>query len=266
MRRRAAALKADALGDAEEAADGSRPAQLVQPLTRATLPQEIVTALADLIMRRVWRPGDRIPPEKELAAQFKVGRSTVREAVKSLVMLGVIEARPGDGSFIRAANSALLSGAFHWGLLLTEQNLGDLVDARVLIEGECAARAARVADPSLAAKLLSMVDQMQLRRRDLAKFMQLDRQFHTAIAAASRNALYSSLSNTIQSLVNVWYLQTFDLSTTRSVTIEEHAKIAEAIRSKNVDAAREAMRQHILCAAKRLQRVLEAAHRNKELR
>ncbi|MGH7118542.1 MAG: FadR/GntR family transcriptional regulator [Acetobacteraceae bacterium] len=225
-----------------------------------------MTALADLIMRRVWRPGDRIPPEKELAAQFKVGRSTVREAVKSLVLLGVIEARPGDGSFIRGADSALLSGAFHWGLLLTERNLGDLVDARVLIEGECAARAALLADPSLAPKLMTMVDQMRFPRRDLAKFMQLDRQFHTAIAAASQNALYSSLCSTIQSLVNVWYLQTLHLPITRAVTIEEHSKITAAIKLKDVDAAREAMQQHILCAAKRLQRVLEAAHRTKGLR
>ena len=74
-----------------------------------------------------------------MAARFGVGRSTIREAVKSLVILGVIEARPGDGSFIREATSELLSGAFQWGSLLhTDQNLGDLVDMRVLIEVECA--------------------------------------------------------------------------------------------------------------------------------
>src|SRR5919206_1941181 len=104
--------------------ESSASGEYLKPLTRATLPQEIVAAIADLIMTRVWKPGDRIPPEKELAARFGVGRSTVREAIKSLVILGVIEARPGDGSYIREGTSDLLSGAFQWGLMITEQNLG----------------------------------------------------------------------------------------------------------------------------------------------
>ncbi len=115
---------------------------LIRPISRATLPQEIVKALTDLIMRGAWKPGDLIPSEKELAIRFRVGRSTVREAVKSLVVLGVLEARAGEGSFVREATSELLSGAFRWGLLLGERNLDDLVDVRVLVEVECARRAA----------------------------------------------------------------------------------------------------------------------------
>ena len=104
----------------------------IRPLSRATLPQEIVKAITNLIMKRVWKPGDLIPSEKELAIRFQVGRSTIREAVKSLVVLGVLEARAGEGSFVRESTSELLSGAFRWGLLLGERNLDDLVDVRVL--------------------------------------------------------------------------------------------------------------------------------------
>ena len=129
-------------------------------MTRATLPQEIVASIADLIMARVWKPGDRIPPEKELAARFHVGRSTIREAVKSLVILGVIEARAGDGSHIRGGTSDLLSGAFQWGMMLTEQNLGDLVDIRILIEVECAGRAAAARKPDVGATLTQLTGQM----------------------------------------------------------------------------------------------------------
>lgn len=240
-----------------EARDRSVSEQLLKPLSRATLPQEIVAAIAELIMRRVWRPGDRIPPEKELAARFGVGRSTIREAIKSLVIFGVVESRPGDGSFIREAQSDLLSGAFQWGLLLTEQNLGDLVDTRVLIEGECAARAASLGDPELAPKLTGIVARMREEQHRPRQFMQLDNQFHAAIAAAARNALYLSLSNTIQSLVSVWYSQTFRMEPTKAATIDEHSAIASAIQAKNEQAAREAMRQHILRAAKRLQKVLD---------
>src|SRR5687767_8081545 len=103
-----AALKDSwAAGTAEEM---SASAEHLKPLTRGTLPQEIVSAIANLILKRVWKPGERIPSEKELAARFNVGRSTIREAIKSLVILGVIDARPGDGSFIRQGTSDLLSG------------------------------------------------------------------------------------------------------------------------------------------------------------
>src|SRR6202046_5874459 len=115
---------------------------LIRPVSRPTLPQEIVKALTGLIMKRVRKPRHLIPSEKELAIRFQVGRSTIREAVKSLVVLGVLEARAGEGSFVREATSELLSGAFRWGLLLGERNLDDLVDVRVLVEVECTRRAA----------------------------------------------------------------------------------------------------------------------------
>src|SRR4051794_23361819 len=209
------------------------------------------------MMTRAWKPGDRIPPEKELAARFGVGRSTIREAVKSLVILGVIEARPGDGSFIREGTSDLLSGAFQWGLMLTEQNLGDLVDMRVLIEVECAGRAAAVSDSDVGATLLQLVDQMKEARNHAQQFMRLDNQFHETIAAATRNALYLSLSKTIQSLVGVWYAQTYQLERTKAATLEEHFAIATAIQAHDEKAAREAMRRHIARAGERLHRIVD---------
>src|SRR6202044_293881 len=131
----------------------------IRPLSRATLPQEIGKALTDLIMKRVWKPGDLIPSEKELAIRFEVGRSTIREAVKSLVVLGVLEARAGEGSFVRESTSELLSGAFRWGLLLGERNLDDLVDVRVLIEVECARRAAANKTEELVSQLNTAIDE-----------------------------------------------------------------------------------------------------------
>jgi DNA-binding FadR family transcriptional regulator len=237
--------------------------QPLKPVARGTLPQEIVSAIAELIMKRVWKPGDCIPPEKELAARFAVGRSTIREAVKSLVILGVIEARPGDGSYIREASSELLSGAFQWGSLLTEQNLGDLVDVRVLIEVECAGRAAVAGDPALPANLLRIVERMSEERNHPEPFMKLDNKFHIEIAAALRNPLYLSLSRTIQRLVAVWYEHTFRMERTKASTIKEHLAIAKAIQAQDKKAAREAMRQHLLNAAERLRKVVDTSKKAK---
>ena len=153
--------------------------------------------------------------------------------------------------------SDLLSGVFQWSLMLTEQNLDDLVDMRILIEVECAGRAAAAGDPEVGATLLQLVERMKEARNHPEQFMRLDNQFHETIAAAARNALYLSLSRTIQSLVGVWYSQTFQLERTKAATLDEHLAIATAIQAHDEQAAREAMRQHILRAGERLRRIVD---------
>ncbi len=228
----------------------------IRPVSRATLPQEIVKAITDLIMRRVWKPGDMIPSEKELAIQFHVGRSTVREAIKSLAVLGVLDARAGEGSFIRAPNSELLSGAFRWGLMLSERNLDDLIDVRALVEVECARRAAeRRTEPTLD-RLAAAIEEMKAHEGSADLFMAIDMKFHNAISQAAENPIFDSIGSTIQAMVRIWYPKTYYIPETKSLTIDEHLKIAAAITAQDPDAAAETMRSHLIEAGKRLRRVL----------
>lgn len=232
------------------------PADDARPVSRATLPQGIVNAIAELIMQGIWKPGDMIPSEKELAARFKVGRSTVREAVKSLAVLGVLEARVGEGSYVREGNSELLSGAFKWGLLLSERNLGDLVDVRVLVEVECAGRAAAARTAATAHTLMQTLDHMRGVQEDERRFMAFDNVFHTQIAEMAGNCIFASIASTIQVIVRLWYPATYYVPETKEVTIVEHLAIADAIEQGDVAAARKAMRAHLLKAAARLERVI----------
>lgn len=230
----------------------------IRPVRRATLPQEIVDAIADLIIRRIWKPGDMIPTEKDLAARFGVGRSTVREAVKSLVVLGVLEARAGEGSFVREPDSEILSGAFRWGLLLSERNLNDLVDVRMLVEAECAERAARAPSKREVEELFAIHERMTERQRDHAQFMEWDSRFHVHIAEMAHNVIFANIASTIQVIVRVWYPITYYVEEkTKAVTIGEHLAIARAIRAANPSAARTAMGAHLLAASKRLKKVLQ---------
>jgi DNA-binding FadR family transcriptional regulator len=233
-------------------------AALIRPIARATLPQEIVKALTDLIMKGVWKPGDMIPSEKELALRFQVGRSTIREAVKSLAVLGVLEARAGEGSFVREATSELLSGAFRWGLLLGERNLDDLVDVRVLVEVECARRAAEQGGAETAAQLAASLADMRASGTDHEAFMESDTRFHLAIAQAARNPIFENIGATIQSMVRIWYPKTYYIPETKCRTIEEHRAIADAIAGRDAAGAAEAMRRHLIQAGARLRGILAA--------
>ena len=229
---------------------------LIRPLSRATLPQEIVKALTDLIMKRVWKPGDLIPSEKELAIRFEVGRSTIREAVKSLVVLGVLEARAGEGSFVREPTSELLSGGFRWGLLLSEGNLDDFVDVRVLIEVECARRAAANRTDDLLSQLDATIEDMRSEPMDHGEFMNSDTRFHLAIAHAARNPIFETVGSTIQSIVRIWYPKTYYIPETKGRTIAEHRAIADGVASGDMEAAGKAMRAHLIAAGQRLRTLL----------
>ena len=229
---------------------------LIRPISRATLPQEVVKALTDLIMKRVWKPGDLIPSEKELALRFHVGRSTIREAVKSLVVLGVLEARAGEGSFVREPTSELLSGAFRWGLLLSEGNLDDLVDVRVLVEVECARRAAANRTDALLAQLEASLEELAAEPMRHDAFMESDTRFHLAIAHGAKNPIFENIGSTIQSIVRVWYPKTYYIPETKGRTLAEHRAILNAIASGNSKTAGEAMRAHLLAAGQRLRTLL----------
>jgi GntR family transcriptional regulator, transcriptional repressor for pyruvate dehydrogenase complex len=231
----------------------------IRPVARATLPQEIVDAIADLIMKRIWKPGDMIPSEKELAARFQVGRSTVREAVKSLAVLGVLEARPGEGSFVREPTSELLSGAFRWGLLLSERNLDDLFDMRTTIEVTCAGRAAKRCTAEDAAALAENITLMRDHQSDDPAFTKIDSDFHIRIAEIGGNALFSSVVSTIQTIVRMWYPATYYVPKTKAVTFSEHDAIVRALRRKDVPGAEQAMLAHLTAAAGRLRRVMGKA-------
>jgi len=232
---------------------------LIRPVSRATLPQEIVKSLTDLIMKRVWKPGDLIPSEKELAVRFQVGRSTIREAVKSLVVLGVLEARAGEGSFIREPTSELLSGAFRWGLLLSEGNLDDFVDVRVLVEVECARRAAANRTDALIAQLEASLKDMMAEPMNHDAFMDSDTRFHLAIAHSAANPIFENVGSTIQSIVRIWYPKTYYIPETKGRTLAEHRSISDAIASGIVDSAGEAMRAHLVAAGQRLRTLLPPA-------
>ena len=233
---------------------------LIRPVSRATLPQEIVKALTDLIMKRVWKPGDLIPSEKELAIRFQVGRSTIREAVKSLVVLGVLEARAGEGSFVREPTSELLSGGFRWGLLLSEGNLDDFVDVRVLIEVECARRAAANRTDDLVSQLNEAIEEMRAEPMDHNAFMDSDTRFHLAIAHAARNPIFETVGSTIQSIVRIWYPRDLLHPGHQGAHARRASAIARRASPQATWTLRDgAMRAHIVAAAQRLRTLLPSS-------
>ena len=227
---------------------------LIKPIGRTNLTREVVNAMARLIMQRVWGPGDPIPSEKELATRFGVGRSTIREAIQSLVTLGVVEIRHGEGSFIREPTSELLSSAFLWGLLLSPRNVGDFTEFRSSVETTCAGIAAKSRGQDVVDRLYELLELMRKSPRD--RVFEHDNRFHITIAEATGNPIFVKVVETLQSTVRLWFPITYSLTGTADDTLAEHRAIADAIRDRSPAAARKAMRNHLAKASKRLRYLL----------
>ena len=95
----------------------------MKPIIRRSLSDEIVERIIVLISDKVLKPGERLPSEKDLASQFGVGRTTIREALRSLAVLGIVDGRVGEGTYVSSTNRRYLEKALQWGLLIDRKDV-----------------------------------------------------------------------------------------------------------------------------------------------
>ena len=229
------------------------PLQAVEP---RRLYRQIADQLEQLIAAGEFPAGSRLPAERELAQTLGVSRTSVREAIISLEMSGLVEVRVGTGIFVASAvEGARIGGAD------TGPGPFELLSARKVVEGEIAAVAATSAGPEDIAALEQCVVRMQAQVDDFAAREAADREFHLRIAKATGNG---SLELVVEGLwdqrADLWgrlqqHFHTRDLA---QQTIRDHAAIARAIASHDPDAARSAMRRHIGRVAREFQRGVDA--------
>ncbi|WP_020576539.1 FadR/GntR family transcriptional regulator [Actinopolymorpha alba] len=210
--------------------------------------------LSQLLSGRI-APGTRLPSERQLAESLSVGRSTVREALKALDVLGIIEVRQGDGTYLKQSTSDLLPQAIEWGLMLGQPQVLDLIEARRHIEVVIAELAAARADDRVVETLQKHLADMRT-ARDSVSFVEADVAFHLALADAANNSVLNDILVSIRSLLRVWIRRAIHVAGETETTIAEHAAILEAVRTHSAAAAGEAMRVHMEAASGRLQESL----------
>ena len=153
--------------------------------SRETLTMEIARRLLDYFLSGEVEPGKRIPSERRLAESLGVGRSLVREALKSLHLLGLLEVRQGDGTYLKRTDSELLPQVIEWGLLLGERPALDLVEARAHLEVVVAGLAAERRDAQALDDLRGLLETMRRSSDDPVRFVEADVGFHLRVAEAA---------------------------------------------------------------------------------
>jgi GntR family transcriptional repressor for pyruvate dehydrogenase complex len=217
-----------------------------KPVQSVTLSRAIAEQIMDLIAGGQIKPGDRLPPEHELMEQFSVSRSTLREALKSLAMVGIIEARRSAGTFVSETYmTGILNTHLNWAVMFSEREVSNIVEVRVAIEGETAALAAQRATPQQRATLAHLLAAMEDRSLDAERMTEYDTAFHLTIAEASQNALLHNLILSVRNLIRDYMLWGFQNQVDIEDNAQAHRKIYEAIQAGRPREARQAMLDHL---------------------
>jgi GntR family transcriptional repressor for pyruvate dehydrogenase complex len=220
--------------------------------SRETLTMEIARRLLDYFLSGQVEPGERIPSERRLAEALGVGRSLVREALKSLHLLGLLEVRQGDGTYLKRTDSELLPQVIEWGLLLGERPALDLVEAREHLEVVVAGLAAERRDAEALDDLRQLLATMRESSDDPVQFVEADVGFHLRVAEAAGNVVLSDMLSGVRALLRVWIRRVIEAAGETGPSYQEHLPIFEAIERGDRAAATAAMAAHMEGASARL--------------
>lgn len=208
--------------------------------------------VAEQIEKRILdgelRSGDRLPTEREMAEQFRVSRTAVREAMKILSQKGLVDMRPGRGTIvIDGANEAMQ----HSIGLVMKLKLGEvggsdnLVEVRGILETEIAALAAARATEKEIAAMQEAVDEMDDSLEDADAFIAADNRFHEALAQATQNTLILILVRSIVNPLSEQRKQIFNVEGGPQRGQIHHRRILESVIQRDPEAARAAMHSHL---------------------
>jgi GntR family transcriptional regulator, transcriptional repressor for pyruvate dehydrogenase complex len=222
---------------------------------REPISSEITRRLVDYLISGEIQPGGLLPSERSLAESLGVGRSHVRQAVKSLVVLGLIDVRQGAGTYLKRTDSPLLPLALEWGLLLGSKSTADLIDARRQLEVVLAGLAAEARTDEQLVEMHRLLSIME-RTAGTDEFVDADVALHLQITMAAGNQSLLQIMRAIRTLLEVWVHRVAYSPGTAPPTWAEHAAVVHAIEESDPSAAREAMEYHMARALDRLQDTL----------
>jgi GntR family transcriptional repressor for pyruvate dehydrogenase complex len=232
------------------------------PLAREPkLADRATQQLQSLITRRTFRPGDRLPSEREIGSRLGVSRTVVREALRALATKGLVEVRDGAGAYVRAPSTDLVSELL--GICVSHMETGDvssghILEMRRILEIEMSGLAAKrrgAEDLTELERLLGLMARSGSSREEWAK---MDYEFHDRVAIASKNPLFPIVLRSISEVLMRGRLMGVRLPDYQSKALYHHRNIFEALTAGSVRKARAAMESHLQEAEETMRRALAA--------
>jgi GntR family transcriptional repressor for pyruvate dehydrogenase complex len=215
------------------------------PIKSTRIYEEIVRQVKTMISEGRLKGGDRLPPERDLAEKFVVSRTSVREALRALESLGLVEIRPGEGTFVREASIDTLVEPLALLMASQREATGELFEARRLLEPSLAALAASRATPE---EIQEMERILEEQAREVAAGrtgLAQDAQFHAAIGVAAHNRAITRIAHAVMDLLTQSREDSLNTPGRPTRSHEDHRRVLAAVRARDAEAARGAMLEHI---------------------
>ena len=215
------------------------------PIERTTLAASAFEQLIANVVHGKWKAGERLPPERELCQQLGIARTTLREALKAMELVGMLESRIGEGTFV-CPRSEFLSRPLLWAFTGTDHaELADLLEARVFMERDLAGLAAERGTPEEFARIENTISRMAGNIAAGESVTDADMAFHLAVAQAAHNEVLSNAAQLIRSVMKYWIHLKLTMTAVPEMAIERHKLIFAAIQSRDAEGAGRLMQDHL---------------------
>ncbi len=212
--------------------------------------EEVAEAIHDMIKSGQFKPGDKLDSVQQLAENFQVGRSTIREALTALRAMGLIEIRQGEGTYVKEFESGQVSLPLSTAILMNLQDTQNLLEVRKILEAGTSYTASQKRTEEHLHTIESALKEMQLASGNEELNEKADLAFHMSIAEATQNPLLVNLMNHVSGLIGETIKETrrlwlFSEQITVDRLYEEHRNIYLAIKEQDGEKARALMLDHL---------------------
>ena len=221
---------------------------MFEPIKNKKVYQHVIEQVQKMVVEGVLKRGDKLPSERDLVEQLGVSRTSIREALRSLEIIGFIESRQGEGNFIKATIDSSFFEPISLMFKLNKGSAEDILETRMIIEVEAVALAAkRIKDEDIT-ELQLLMSELRKAQNEIES-SRVDTQLHYKIAEITGNNLIIILLNTISSLMESFIINAREMilreKEKREILLDQHQRIVDALVERNSEKAAVAMREHL---------------------
>jgi len=207
--------------------------------------EQVAEQIRRMISEGALKPGDLLPPERELVAKLGVGRSSIRDAVRTLEVMGILEPRQGHGTVVRDLSADALVVPLSLVLTRKRELVTELLDVRRMIEPGLAARAAKNATAEELEHMAAILERHEAKLRRGEQAMDEDSDFHYAIALAARNSVVLRVLDVLMDLLRESRSRSLQVPGRPQRSFDGHRRILRALQRRDSKAAEAAVRRHL---------------------
>lgn len=206
--------------------------------------EEVAKQIERLILKKL-QPGDKLPSERELAEMLRVSRGSIRDAIRGLELMGLVEPRQGAGTIVREVSVDSLVNPFANALKRRKELVGELLDFRKMLEPPLAARAATHASPEEISEMEEILRRQEEKQSQGDAAVAEDSEFHYSVALASDNSVVLKVIDILMDLLRETRTRSLQVEGRPQRSLSGHRRILAAIKRHDGEAAKAAMRRHL---------------------